>query len=138
MTSSGRLNLTYRIHGSFSFGGSVRDLHLLLERLASEPLGRLEVNIMNRTVIALASILFLCVTTFSFAQQPDSGQQPDAADQQEPRKSPNTEPAQKPPEASPARGAPREQEKPPKGEKPEKSPKEQPKVGQEEHGQKGQ
>jgi hypothetical protein len=88
---------------------------------------------MNRTGIALASALFLFSITFAYAQQQESGQEPDSK-QQEP-KHPAAVPSQKPSEPDSSREARPQQEEPSKSEKPEMSkPKEQPKTAQEEHG----
>jgi len=95
---------------------------------------------MNRIRIALPPVLFFSLITFGYAQQQESGQQPDSVKQAETKHPQDAAPPHKPAEANPSRESRPQEEKPPKPEKPEtsKQPKEQPKADQEEHGQRGQ
>jgi hypothetical protein len=92
---------------------------------------------MSKIRIAATSLLVLCLSTWGYAQQQESQQQPDTVRQQEPKPQepkhpPDAVPPEKPREAKPSQDQP-QQEKPPK--QASKPSKDDPQVGQEENGQ---
>ena len=58
---------------------------------------------MNRIRIALPPVLFFSLITFGYAQQQESGQQPDPAKQEETKHPQDATPPDKPAEANPSR-----------------------------------
>jgi len=102
----------------------------------------MEVNyMMNRIRTSLLSVLLLFLTTLGYAQQQESGPQPDSTSQQEePHRSPDAAPPQQPPENKAPRQGRDQQGQPAKPEKQEtpKPSKEQLQGKQEQHGQSAQ